>query len=170
LDPNSAPGNKPHGFALNPAAPSYALPTRHEYFPAAAMATIVSIIRHLQVHCLRRTLGDQAETGNTRISGRICPTLVHHNEFLGLNKRGRKAGRGFGQELLIWDAFGHEMLTFLTQQILARTMGVFTVRNQSIFGVIYVLKLNSNNDKNQITVTSPRGQNHAYSARVKRDV
>jgi len=31
----------------------------------------VALIRHLQVRCVRRTLVDQAETGNTRISGRI---------------------------------------------------------------------------------------------------
>jgi len=33
----------------------------------------VALIRHLQVLSLRRTLVDQAETGNTRISGRIHP-------------------------------------------------------------------------------------------------
>jgi hypothetical protein len=42
LDPNPAHGNKQPGVALNPAAPSYAPPTRPEYLPAAAMATIVS--------------------------------------------------------------------------------------------------------------------------------
>ena len=34
----------------------------------------VALIRHLQVRCVRRTLVDQAETGNTRISGRILST------------------------------------------------------------------------------------------------
>ncbi len=42
MDPNPAPGNMTPGFALNAAAPSYAPPTRPEYLPAAAMATIVS--------------------------------------------------------------------------------------------------------------------------------
>ena len=36
----------------------------------------VALIRHLQVLYLRRTLVDQAETGNTRISGRIPYTSV----------------------------------------------------------------------------------------------
>jgi hypothetical protein len=39
-----------------------------------------------------------------------------HSKFIGLHKRDRKAGRGFGRELLTWDAFGHEMLKCSTQQ------------------------------------------------------
>jgi hypothetical protein len=45
-----------------------------------------------------------------------CRCNGKHSKFVGLHKGDRNAGRGFGRELLTWDAFGHEMLTCSTQQ------------------------------------------------------
>jgi hypothetical protein len=44
------------------------------------------------------------------------PPQGKRRKFIGLRKVGRKSGRGFGRELLTWDAFGHEMLTCSAQQ------------------------------------------------------